>query len=161
MIKASISLGRNTPEKLRGLPSHLDSTVQRTVNRLAIELMALVKQKLSGEVLKVQTGRLRRSIHKKVDASASRVEARVGTNVEYGKTHELGLTIPAHIVEARRAKALRFQMNGKTVFAKRVRIPAVKMPQRSFLRASLDQMEPRIRAELEAAVGKVFMEKVK
>lgn len=161
MIKASISLGKDTPARLRGLPDKLDSAVARTVNRLAIELVGLVKEKLSGEVLKVRTGRLRRSIHKKIDRSASRVEARVGTNVEYGKTHELGLTIPAHIVEVRRAKALAWQQNGRTMFAKRVRIPAVKMPQRSFLRASLDQMEPYIKAELEAVVGKTLLEKVR
>ncbi len=152
MINANISLGRDMPQRLLDMPARVDNAVARTVNSLAIRLLAMVKGKLSGEVLKVRTGRLRRSIHKEIENSGSRVVATVGTNVEYGKTHELGLTIPAHIVRARRAKALAFNWKGKLVFAKSVRIPAVKMPRRSFLEASLNQFEPTIRAELENEV---------
>lgn len=126
--------------------------------RLAIKMTALVKTKLSGSVLKVRSGRLRRSINYKINKSARNITATVGTNVIYGKVHELGLTIPAHIVEAKKAKALKFVMGGKTMFRKRVNIPAVKMPQRSFLQTSLAQMQPTIRAELEAALTRGIKE---
>lgn len=152
MIKASIKSSKDTPKRLRDLPTQIDNAVARTVNSLALRLVAMVKGKLSGEVLKVRSGRLRRSIHKEIDNRGSSVTATVGTNVEYGKTHELGLTIPAHIVRARRANALAFQWKGQQRFFKSVRIPAVKMPRRSFLEASLNQMAPEIRAELENAV---------
>lgn len=152
MINAQISLGKDMPKRLLDMPARIDSAVGRTVNSLAIRLVAMVKGKLSGQVLKVRTGRLRRSIHKEIENSGSKVVATVGTNVEYAKTHELGLTIPAHIVRARRAQALAFQWKGKLQFFKSVRIPAVKMPRRSFLEASLNQLEPTIRAELESEV---------
>lgn len=131
----------------------VDSAVERAVLKLAIKMTGLVKTKLSGEVLRVRTGRLRRSIHYELTKGANSVEATIGTNVVYGKTHELGLTIPAHIIEAKRAKALAFQMGGKMMFRKRVNIPAVKMPQRSFLESSLRQMAPEIRETLAKEVG--------
>lgn len=152
MINAQIALGKDLPKRLLDMPARVDNAVMRSVNSLAIRLVAMVKGKLSGDVLKVRTGRLRRSIHKELERNGSRFEATVGTNVEYAKTHELGLTIPAHIVRARRGKALAFQWKGQQRFFKSVRIPAVKMPRRSFLEASLNQFEPTIRAELEEVV---------
>lgn len=154
MITGSVIKGQNAPQAMRQAANMVDSAVERAVLRLAIKMTALVKTKLSGEVLKVRTGRLRRSIHYQMATSTNKVEATVGTNVEYGRTHELGLTIPAHIIEAKRAKALRFQVGGKIVFAKRVNIPAKKMPRRSFLEASLQQMAPEIRATILNEVGR-------
>jgi phage gpG-like protein len=134
----------------------LDTALERAVFRLTLKMVGLVKTKLGGEVLKVRTGRLRRSINFKLNRQSGKIESTVGTNVVYGKTHELGLTIPAHIVEAKRAKALQFSMGGKIVYAKRVNIPAVKMPKRSFLQASLEQMTPEIMATLTQDVANEF-----
>ncbi len=153
MITGSVIKGQKAPRAMKQAVAVVDSAVERAVLRLAIKMTGMVKTKLSGEVLKVRTGRLRRSIHYEMNKATNRVEATVGTNVIYGKVHELGLTIPAHVVEPRRTKALRFQVGGKIVFAKRVNIPAVKMPQRSFLEASLRQMTPEIRATLAQEVG--------
>lgn len=160
MITAKVLGGAETVAALRS--ADVDSAVQRSVTVLAIKMTNLVKTKLGGEVLNVRTGRLRRSINYSIDRSGSKIEATIGTNVIYGKTHELGLTIPAHIVEAKNAKALMFNMGGKIVFAKRVQIPDVKMPKRSFLAASLAQMSDEVResltdavrVELQKAVGK-------
>jgi phage gpG-like protein len=153
LITAKVINGQNASQALRKSGAMVDSAVEAAVLGLAIKMTALVKTKLSGQVLQVRTGRLRRSINYKTKRVGNLFEATVGTNVAYGKTHELGLTIPAHIVEARHAKALRFQIGGKIVFAKRVNIPAVKMPQRSFLQASLDQMRPEIVTTLQKAVA--------
>jgi phage gpG-like protein len=153
LIVARVTGGDTVPKALRDAALGVDSAVERAVLRLALKMTGLVKTKLSGEVLKVRTGRLRRSIHYTIAKGDNRTEATIGTNVSYGKTHELGLTLPPHIVEARRAKALAFGVGGRMVFAKRVHIPAVKMPQRSFLESSLRQMTPEIRDTLLAEVG--------
>lgn len=153
MITAKVVGGDAVAKALRASAYTVDSAVERAVLRLAIKMTGMAKTKLSGEVLKVRTGRLRRSINYKLEHGSNRVDAVVGTNVSYGKTHELGLTIPPHIVEARRAKALAFGVGGRMVFAKRVNIPAVKMPKRSFLESSLRQMAPEIRDTLLAEVG--------
>jgi len=70
---------------------------------------------LTNATLAVQSGRLRRSINENVEVSKNRVIARVGSNVIYAKVHEKGLTVRGH-----------------------------KMPERPFLRPSLEVKKPRV-----------------
>jgi len=65
--------------------------------------------------LAVQTGRLRRSITERVTVSKDKVTAQVGTNVKYARLHEEGL-----------------EVRGR------------KMPERPFLRPSVDVKKPRV-----------------
>ena len=65
--------------------------------------------------LAVKTGRLRRSITERVTVTKDRVTAQVGTNVKYGRMHEYGL-----------------EAQGR------------KMPERPFLRPSVEEKKPRI-----------------
>jgi len=65
--------------------------------------------------LAAPSGRLRRSINERVQVSKDRVIARVGTNVIYGKVHEKGLEVRGH-----------------------------KMPERPFLRPSIEEKKQRI-----------------
>ena len=65
--------------------------------------------------LAVKTGRLRRSITERVTVTKDRVTAQVGTNVKYGRIHEYGL-----------------EVRGR------------KMPERPFLRPSVEEKKPRI-----------------
>jgi hypothetical protein len=46
---------------------------------------------------------------------------------------------------------LAFPWRGQQRFFKRVSLPAVTMPERSFMRSALVETEPEIRAALEAA----------
>lgn len=153
MITAQITRGKKVPQQLKATGELFDSAVALTVQRLAIKMTNLVKMKLSDNVLRVKTGRLRRSINYSVDYANSKTTAIVGTNVEYAGIHEFGGVIPARIVYPKKKSALKFTVGGKVVFAKRANIPAVKMPQRSFLQSSLAQMTPEIRSELVATVN--------
>jgi phage gpG-like protein len=156
LINAKITSGKDVPQKLRSASGLIQSAVDKAVLRLAVKMTAMVKNKLSNDVLRVRSGRLRRSINYKITKDGDTTTASVGTNVVYAKTHEYGLTIPAHIVRARRGKALKFMAGGKMMFRKQVSIPAVKMPERSFLRASLRQMQPEIQTELSKALLNEF-----
>ena len=51
-----------------------------------------------------------------------------------------------------KAKALAFAVGGKQVFAARVNLPAVTMPERSYLRSSLAEMAEEIVEGLSDAV---------
>ena len=51
-----------------------------------------------------------------------------------------------------KAKALAFAVGGKQVFAARVNLPAVTMPERSYLRSSLAEMAGEIAEGLSEAV---------
>ena len=88
-----------------------------------------------------------------LSANQGEVVGRVGTGVPYGKIHEYG-TVGAggtlKDIVPRNAKALVFQVRGKTVFAKRVAIPP-----RPFLRPAIrrarGKMRDRFAYELERA----------
>jgi hypothetical protein len=49
---------------------------------------------------------------------------------------------------------LRFQLGGKVVFAKRVNHPGSRMPERSFLRSALYDMESEITRQLVGDIKK-------
>lgn len=90
----------------------------------------------------VQSAQLRNSIHSRADASGFAV----GTNVVHAATHQLGAD---RTIRARKAKALRFQVGGKWVTKKTVR---VRIPARPFLGLSDDDVE-----EVKATIDE-FME---
>ena len=79
MIRAEVSRGKRLPFALRQAIPALTSALDREVLALGLKLSARVKQKLSGEVLKVQTGRLRRSIHLEMQRTSHSTTAVVGT----------------------------------------------------------------------------------
>ncbi|MPN37647.1 hypothetical protein SDC9_185167 [bioreactor metagenome] len=90
----------------------------------------------------IQSAQLRNSINSRADADGFAV----GTNVKYAATHQLGAD---RTIRARKAKALRFQVGGRWVMKKQVRI---RIPARPFLGLSNDDME-----EIKATVDE-FME---
>lgn len=136
--------------RLSAIGSRLPSGVARAVTQLTLELQRLVQQKLSGQVLHVRTGVLRSSINREVRQTGTEVIGTVGTNVSYAKVHEFGVPHSWEI-RPRRARALAFEVGGKTIFAMRVTHPP--LPERSFLRSALREIEPRIKAEIEDAVS--------
>ena len=73
-------------------------------------------------------------------------------DIKYAAIHEFGGMIPPHQIVPDKAKALAFLVGGKQVFAARVNLPAVTMPERSYLRASLAEMAGQIAEELTATV---------
>lgn len=131
MITGALIGDRELVAKLRGLGEASKRDMDLTVDRLGLMLGANVQRDyLTGQVLKVQTGRLRSSIARGQPDTRSRFEstanlsvAIVGTNVSYGKTWEL-TGIPAHTIVPIRAKALRFEVHGQVLFRMRANIPA-------------------------------------
>jgi len=143
--------------RLEALPDELRIALNRKVTALTLKLEAKIKGKLSGEVLKVRTGNLRRSIHSRVEQTATSVTgtALSSGDVKYAGIHEYGGQTKAHIIEAKNGKALAFQMGGKQVFARRVHHPGSKIPERSYLRSSLKDMRDEIITGLNEAVAEV------
>jgi phage gpG-like protein len=129
MITASIIGGRELVNRLDGtMPQSIREQLLKTVEGLAIKLSRHVKEdKLSGQVLKVQTGRLRRSINYKLTDNGKSVVAIVGTNVEYARVHEYGGTFSR---------------------ASKVGASRAIYPERSFLRSSLQDMDSEIKTTI-------------
>jgi phage gpG-like protein len=139
---------------LAGMPDRVRQALSSKANVLAVALEAKVQQKLSGGVLNMRSGALASSIITTIDESSAGVSVRIGTSgdVKYAAIQEFGGTIPPHEIVPDKAKSLAFAFGGKQVFAKRVNLPAVTLPERSYLRSSLAEMTEEIAEGLSAAV---------
>lgn len=155
MLNVTLVGDRELVAKLTSMPEKVHGALLKKVSALALMLEAKVKNdKLSGGVLNVKTGALRRSIQETVEDGTTSVVGHVFSSgdVKYAGIHEFGGTIPAHEIVPNKAQALAFMIGGKQVFAASVNIPDVTMPERSFLRSSLAEMEPQIVEGLQEAV---------
>jgi phage gpG-like protein len=154
MITMQIIGARELVARLDAMPGRVKDGLARAVARLGLELQRKVQaEKLTGQVLKVRTGSLRSSINTEISEAAEEVAASVGTNIRYARIHEYGVDHP-WLIEAKAAKALRFEIGGRTVFARSVRHPP--LPERSFLRSALREMQPKIEAGLREAVAQAI-----
>lgn len=141
--------------RLDRMPPAVHELLVRKIRVLALRLQAHIQRdKLSGQVLKVRTGALRRSIFQMVFESATRVIGRVYSSgdVKYARIHELGGRTSPHIIRPRKAQALHFMMGGRGVFAKEVHHPGSLMPERSFMRSGLADMAAEINSGMKEAV---------
>jgi len=134
--------------RLNAMPNALHLALLRRLELLVLKLEAKVKRdKLSGQVLNVRTGALRRSIHNVVEDRGSELVGKVLRSgaVKYAGIHEYGGTTKPHVILPKKAKALSFiSSSGNRVFATKVNHPGSRMPERSFLRSSLGDMKTEI-----------------
>jgi phage gpG-like protein len=149
-----IDLRDDFSASLADMPDRVRQALSSKANVLAVALEAKIQQKLSGGVLNARSGALASSIVATVDESSADVSVRIGTSgdVKYAAIQEFGGTIPPHEIVPDKAKALAFAVGGKQVFATRVNLPAVTLPERSYLRSSLGEMAGEITEELSDAV---------
>lgn len=104
-------------KEIKELLARSPELVRRGLALAGQHVVRKVKQKLSGEVLRVRTNRLRGSITSEVRGEKT-LELVVGTNVIYARIHEFG-----GVIVPKKAKFLHFIVGGREVFAKKVTIP--------------------------------------
>lgn len=107
----------------------------------------------SGSHPMVRTGLLRSKIYVRMIGAFSAV---LGDPVEYASAVENGATIQRPEIRPKRAKALRFVVGGKVVFAKRVKARTIRVPAYPFLWPALEDSTDRIGQEIETEVTKEF-----
>lgn len=137
------------------IPGDARSEITDSVGRLALRLQRNIQQgKLTGQVLKVRTGRLRRSIAQAVIDQSGSITGVVSTNVEYARAHEYGftgqVTVKAHLRTIR--EAFGKSLKAPKQITVRAHSASVRVPERSFMRTALTEMRPQIVAEMDAAV---------
>lgn len=154
----AIAIATNSDQVARTLESRasvLMSALTTSVSLVMLKLQAhIVSEHLSGRPgLNQITGTLATSIR----AIPAKVEnGEVSGGVEgaggpafYGRFHEFGTSRPYSIVP-KNARALKFHVGGRTVFAKSVNHPPIQ--ERSFMRSSLAEMRDQIVAEIQQSV---------
>lgn len=132
--------------------------VLTAITRLTIKLQGMVKeQKLSGQVLNVRTGNLRRSINQTVEQEAERGPVgTVGTNEKYARPHEMGFSGEVQIREHLRTikQAWGRPLSEPVTSPVRSHTRQMKLPERSFLRSALADIQPEVQPTIEKEVVK-------
>jgi phage gpG-like protein len=148
-----------TSARLEAYPAGLAAALSAKTAELADALADLVKDdKLSGAVLDGRSGALRDSIRASVTADADSVSASVSSegDLKYAAIQEYGGKTGAHEILPVKAQALAFIANGAQSFARRVEHPGSLIPERSYLRSSLDEMRGEIVAALAEAAAETW-----
>lgn len=159
MIKTEFD-GASVVAKLDAMPGRVRDELYVGITRLAVRLGRNVqKDKLSGQVLNVRSGRLRRTIGHVVEVNTNIVAGIVSTPVVYAPPHEYGfegtVNVKAHLREIKQAF-------GRPITTRAVQVSAhtrdVKLPERSFLRSALREMEAAgvPREEIDAALKRAI-----
>ena len=146
MITVKVTGDKKVIAMLKGAEKKIPNVLYKKMRDITLMLQSYVqKRKLSGQVLRVRTGRLRSSITSRVEKQDKEIIGRIGTNVIYGRLWEKGGTIPAHEIRPKRAQALHFYTKGGgEVFCKVVHQPARTVKARPFLRPALEENRQRI-----------------
>ncbi len=154
MITVTVIGREELRARIDAMPSRVHDALLRTITGLALQLEAYVKSdKLSGQVLNKITGNLQGSIHSNVIDEGTSITGRVySAGVNYAAIHEYGGQIPDRYPV--NAKALHFFVGGKEVFAKFAR--GFTMPERSFMRSSLEDYRAKIIDSMTNAVTKAL-----
>ena len=163
--------------KMQARNTKVRSLLRDTIQSLTITVQRRVKEKLSGEVLKVRTDTLRSNINQEVIEDGASIVGVVGTNVVYARRHEFGFhgteTVSAHIRRSRAQIAAatytyknklgelvtkirqtgKYGRNGGDINVRSFTRQA-NTPERSFLRSSLREMAITIRTAMVDAVAK-------
>jgi hypothetical protein len=170
MLKISFKSDATFIEVMRTKGPRIIMVLTTKVTSLMLRLASYVQsQKLSGQVLTPRTGVLRGSVNA-IPATVEgttitgAVEA-AGGPAFYGHFFEKGTSDESSMfwgggrgypIMAVKARALRFMIDGKVVFAKSVMHPPIIA--RPFMKPSLDENAANIESELRASVNEVINE---
>lgn len=160
-VRGEIKGDRDVIADLRRFDAAARGEIQKGIGRIALKLMTRVKaQKLTGQVLNVRTGRLRRSITQRVESSADEISGIVGTNVDYAAIHEYGFKGAVSVKQHLRLVKQAFGRPLKSPVWATVHAHSknVNLPERSFLRSALADLKASgaIEAEIDAAIARAI-----
>ena len=156
ILNVTLTGAKETVAALQMLPNTVSDAIWRSVTRQTLKLQAhVVRDYLSGQVLRVVTGALRRSIQSMVrrEGTATIGEVFSAGDVKYAAIHEFGFNGPETV-----RQHIRTMVFGKTVppFSVGPFERHMNMPARPFMRPALADSEAgiyaAIRADAEAAI---------
>lgn len=159
MIQGTIIGSEQVAAKFQRLQSEAMPRLQERIARVVTKLQGnVVAGKLSGQVLKVRTGTLRRSIHNDVTVTGSTVTGIVGTNMEYAAFHEYGFNGSQNVKEHIRTIKTAFGKTLKSPVKATIRAHARKVnyPEHSFLRSALTEMRQEILMDIYGGVKELI-----
>ena len=139
---------------IRDFPDALQGFIRLRFSQLASAISARIKEKLSGEVLNIQTGRLRASIFAATYYSKNHVSVSIGSrgDVPYAAIQEYGgdVFIPksGDFILPKNKAALSIYGQCKAY----ARAHSIHIPESSYIRSTISEMEPDFQAGLVEAL---------
>lgn len=156
VVNVTVEGDQEVRSRFAGLPAEIMDGIRDELEKQLVLLQRhIVEDKLSGQVLNVQTGALRRSIQiepVQVSGYTARGAVYSSGDVKYAAIHEFGGRTPPHDIYPKQAQALAFAMGGETIFAKVVHHPGSQMPERSYMRTALAERRDDIAEGLRDAI---------
>ncbi len=144
-IQVKIGFVGKLQQQVAAVAARVKPAFVEGVRQLLQDIFRRSQERVSGPVLKVRTGHLRRSAFLTVEATPTGAAGVVGYRAIYAKWQEQG-TRP-YTIRARNRRALRFMgRDGEPVFAKSVRHPGLRP--RPFLGPSVEDVRPQVRPYL-------------
>lgn len=145
-------LGADLVEKrFSGDAAEAAGKMKSAVQRLGLEVLRRAKEKLSDDVLHVQTGRGRRSMNEETTVEGTSVTSTVGTPLVYLGFWERGFQGVEQVREHER-RIPGAAKGSKAMAIVRAHSRQVNEAPRSFLVSSLNELRPRIAEQLAQAV---------
>jgi phage gpG-like protein len=148
-----------TSALLDALPAALASALAAKSVELSAALADRVRNdKLMGAALNPRSGALRDSIEGEVVADGDGLIASVGSvgDVKYAAIQEYSGRTAAHEILPDKAQALAFMIGAAQFFARKVEHPGSLIPERSYLRSSLEEMSGEIASTLAGAAAEAW-----
>jgi len=154
MFAVTLQGAEELSARLEAYPAALRDGLATKAEALASALADKVKfEKLDGGVLSARSGALQASIAAEVASDGDDIDATVSSrgDIKYAAILEYGGKTAAHDILPDKGNALAFVVDGATHFARVVHHPGSVIPERSYLRSSLDEMRDDIVAALASA----------
>ena len=147
-----------TSARFDAYPAALQAALGAKASELATALADLVKNELSGAVLNTSSGALRDSIAANITADSDSVLASIGSegDVKYAAIQEYGGKTSAHEILPVKGDVLAFVAGDGQHFARRIEHPGSVIPERSYLRSSLEDMKDEILAALASTAAEAW-----
>ena len=141
---------------LRATPDLAASGLARAITTLGIELQRKIQEgELTGQTLAARQGSLGSGTNLQLDQSDDRIAATVSSDSEYAHAHGYGAVgVGAKLRRITKSFARRRPRNAIKVPSDRRPVGA---PKGSFLSSALEDMDPAIRAEVEAALREALI----
>ena len=149
------------PKELSQQNSKLFRVLSLSMRKIMENIQNTARKKVTGDVLNVDTGRLRNSIRFRINKGGKRIVGHIGSNVVYARIHEFGgvitpkkrqfLTIPFSGVKGFAgdysdtfiAKGIIFQKVGRGIKPLFSLKRSVTIPARPYLAPSIVENKPR------------------
>jgi len=127
------------------LSARLPQIMRQAMERALRDGLSLARQRMqSGQGPRPRSGRLMNSIRAGVETRGSSLVGWIASDAPYAAAQERGA-----VIQAKRARYLKFQVQGRWVQVRRVVLPA-----RPFLRPARDEAAARLEAYLFEALEK-------